>query len=66
MPDITMCDSKICEVRGRCRRSPYSGTMPDRVGQSWTCFYGAQDKFGEDCIGFMQVRDAKGNYHYEL
>jgi hypothetical protein len=36
VPDITMCTSEECHRRSTCRRSRYSGMVPDQYGQSYT------------------------------
>lgn len=35
MPDISMCPSQDCPVRGDCYRNEASGTEPSNFRQSW-------------------------------
>ncbi len=35
MPDISMCPSQDCPVRGDCYRNEASGTVPNDRWQSW-------------------------------
>ncbi len=38
MPDITMCGTEDCGLKGSCYRSPASGTRPTEWRQSWSAF----------------------------
>lgn len=35
MPDITMCSGQTCSKANTCYRSPFSGTKPKELNQSW-------------------------------
>lgn len=48
MPDLAMCRSMTCTVRGFCYRSPSSGTKPNGDRQEWGLF--APE--GPDCFGY--------------
>ena len=38
MPDISMCSSDTCVLKGCCYRNPASGTKPNEHRQSWIVF----------------------------
>jgi hypothetical protein len=55
MPDISMCPSQYCPVRGDCYRNEASGTRPTEYRQSWTTFTWRQPGgFGApvECSGY--------------
>ena len=55
MPDITMCSSEKCPKKYSCMRSPYSGTQPHALWQSWSNFY-EKDK---ECQHFVEKEDER-------
>jgi hypothetical protein len=56
MPDITMCDSESCKVRGSCYRNPASGTKPNEFRQSW--FFIAQGD-DETCVDYWSMENGE-------
>lgn len=50
MPDIRMCESKTCENRKACRRSPDSGTVAG-PRQSWSNF----KEEGKACSAYWMI-----------
>lgn len=52
MPDIAMCASETCPVRGVCYRNPASGTKPNEGRQSWALF-GTRETEGRSCGGYV-------------
>lgn len=58
MPDISMCPSQDCPVRGGCYRNEASGTVPNDRRQSYIGFTWRQPLglLGEvECDGFWEV-----------
>jgi len=57
MPDISMCESSTCPLKGSCYRNPDSGTEPSEFRQSW--FVGPAAE-GLDCKYYWPMgRDSK-------
>lgn len=52
MPDLAMCPSETCPVRGVCYRNAASGTKPTDERQTWAYFARREDE-GRSCHGFI-------------
>lgn len=60
MPDISMCPSEDCPIRGDCYRNEASGTRPNERWQSYSAFTWQSVADGDTilCDGFCPARPA--------
>jgi hypothetical protein len=59
MPDISMCPTTQCPLAKTCKRSPESGTKPDKYGQTWVFYQPTVEGDTVKCEAYWPVTGVK-------